>query len=550
MKTIKKLFVLALALLVCTSLTACGSSDDTSSDSDGSTSTWATTVNYAIGGEPDALDPATGADSVTAFISNQLYMPLFNFAEDGSLINEFCTSYEVSDDGLVYTLHFLEGALWSDGVEITAYDVEYAIKRSLGMGVADAYYSYFIADYVLNAAEHSVNMSDVADMDDLGVAVIDNYTLEITLEAPCDYFVGLLTAGVFTPIRSDVAPEHDYLWANTVGYPTSGGFTLESFDSTTSYQMVKNENFYYADDVVIENLVAYVITDQSAQLVAFQTGEIDIATSLSSDVTKIYADQPELTITPSVINYYMRINSQTSDVEALSDVNVRRALQLGIDRSNIILALDAGDVYYELYGDVPKGMEGVDGDFREEQDATDPLVYTDKDEARALMEAAGYSADNPLQIVYYYNQTTMHDTVAQVIQAEFAEIYVELTLQTGEIRTFFDDLDYGFYELGRSAMSADYMDPTTFLDQAVPANQATWTWGDETYADMLSYANSLTGDERMEALHDAEEYLVRDMAYMIPLFGYNQVFLVKAGTEDFESSPQGNATFWYVKVPN
>ena len=250
------------------------------------------------------------------------------------------------------------------------------------------------------------------------------------------------------------------------------------------------------------------------------------------------------------MNYYIMLNAYSEETPALQDVRVRRAIQLGIDRTELVTALDADEVYYELYGYVPKGFDGVNGDFREEADEENQLVYTDKDEARSLMEAAGYSEDNHLQLTYYTNQAAEHSTVAQVIQAQLADIYIDVTLKTGEIRTFFDDRENGLFDMARGAMSADYMDVSTFLDMAASWTQyGHVTWGDETYDQMITESRETSDNtQRLELLHDAETYLVEEMAYTVPLFGYKQICLGQQGVSGYVSSPQGNHVFWYVQV--
>ncbi len=548
-KNLKKLLALLLAMLMVVSLTACSSTESEGSDVPAGDEE--VTFTYATGNEPAPLDPAHGSDSPTSWIVNQVWLPLYNFAEDGGLVPALATSHDVSEDGLVYTIHLRDDAKWSDGEAITAAHVEYGMKRSLGLGTADSYYSYFIGNYVKNAAAHVTNMSDVADMDDVGIKVIDDVTLEITLEKPTTFFPNLLTAGVFSPLRPDFAPEHDYTWADSVGYPTSAAFVPTEIDRASKVVMEKNEEFYDAANVTVDVLVAIPMADQNAQLVAFQTGEIDMATSPSSDVTKVYAEQPELVISNAVINYYTRFNShEGTPNEVLQDPNIRRAIQLGVDRSAIVQALDAGDVYYELNGLVPSGIQGADGEFRSEQDEENMLVYTDKEEAKRLLAEAGYNENNPLEIEYYYNQNAMHDIVAQVYQAQLKEVNINMTLRTGEFKTVLDDIDNGLYSLARSAMSADYMDPTTFLDQALPTNQPVLSWGDDVYAQMIADANAiLDPTERMVALHAAETYLIEEMSYANPLFGYNSVYLVKAGVEGIGYNPQGNGVLWFTSVP-
>ena len=80
------------------------------------------------------------------------------------------------------------------------------------------------------------------------------------------------------------------------------------------------------------------------------------------------------------------------------------------------------------------------------------------------MEGAGFNANNRLALTYYYNQNAMHDTVAAVIRDQLKDIYIDVTLKTAELRTFFDDRSYGRYDLARNAFSADYMDPWNYME--------------------------------------------------------------------------------------
>ena len=543
----KKLLVALLAMMMVFSLAACGGDNGDNGD----TGAIKDTFTYALGGEPNYLDPAIASDSVASYVLNQTYFPLFSIGADGSTVKNACVDYSLDASRTVYTFKLTENNYWSDGQKVVAGDYVYGMLRALGLGSGDSYYSYFIRNYVKGASAYGADATTakIADMTDVAIKAVDDYTIEITLEKPCDYFVGLMTAGVFYPLRKDFAPELDYTWAANL-HPTNGPFVYESIDNATEIVMVKNEYFYDAANIPTNKLVAKIMPDPDAQLMAFQQGGIDFASNVDSSVTKIYAGQPELVISDSVINYYLMMNAYRS-LDALKDVNVRKAIQLGIDRSAIVTALDAGEVYYELYGYVPKGFAGVNGDFRAEQDAENQLIKTDKEEAKRLMAAAGYSEANPLKLEYYYNQAAMHDTVAAVLKVQLADIYIDLTLRTGELRTFFDDRDQqGNFELARGAMSADYMDPTTFLEMANSKNlYGKPTWGDAHYDKLLAEADLLTGTERIEKLHEAETYLVQEMSYTCPLFGYKQIALAAAGTTGMESSPQGNYTFWYVSTP-
>ena len=74
-------------------------------------------------------------------------------------------------------------------------------------------------------------------------------------------------------------------------------------------------------------------------------------------------------------------------------------------------------------------------------------------------------------------------------------------------------------------------------------------FGDETYDNMLRATMTMSGEERMQALHDAEHYAIAEQCWNCPLFGYGTVSLQKPGTTGVINNPQANHIFWYVKCP-
>ena len=541
----KKLLALVLAILMALTLTACGGGGGGGDKP--SEPTFKKTFTYSVGGEPTYMDPARCGDSVTAEIHNEIWYPLFYLTEDGSPAKGDCIDYTIDDSGTVYTFKLDPNAKWSDGVALTADQYVYGIKRCIGMGYEDVGYLTMITNYIINAEAHVGDA--VADMDDVGVKALDDYTLEITLNAKCPFFVSLLPTQVFAAVRSEFAPEKDSEWSNTVGYPTTGAFVPTKIDSASEYILEKNPYFALADQVYCDKLIAKIMPSMEASQMAFQTGEIDYDTSADSSATKV-ADLADAIDIHGNINYYMNINCYTSN-EALQNVEIRRALQLGIDRSAFVTALDAGDVYYELYGFLPVGIPDFKGDFRTNQDNEHKLVYTDKEAAKAIMEKYGYGPNNTLKLEYYYNQNAMHDTVSAVIKEQLKDIYVDVTLKTAELRTFFDDRSYGRYDLARNAFSADYMDPWNYLELMAIYNdpEGRTFFGDETYDKLLFESMELEGEARFAKLHEAETYAIETMCFNVPLFGYGSVSLQKPGTTGVINNPQANHIFWFVKCP-
>ena len=528
-------------------MAACSGGASTSgatSSSSGSSSV----LRVAMGGEANYPDPAIAGDALTGSITILTSSTLYRLTESGEMEPSAATGYDVSDDGLTYTFHLREGMKWSDGSDLTAKDFEYGVKRSLGMSVADAGFNIYISGYLKNGTKYNESNS-VSDMTDLGVEATDDTTLVFTLEKPCDYFPCLTSLGVFSPAKEGVYTEHEYTWADDVDAPVSGPYKLKSIDRSTEVVLEKNDNWYDADNVTTEEIDYKVITDTSAQLMAYQNGEVDFAKSLDTSVIKQYEGQDDLVMPGGVINYYVELNTDDNTTnEALKDKDIRKALSEGVNREELCAALDAGDLYVPLYGFVPKGLPGSkDGsDFREEGG---DLIKEDVDDAKKIMESKGYTEDNPLEIEYYYNDTTVHSTVAQVLQQQLAKINVKVTLKSGEVRTFFDDRTAGKYEAARNAYSADYMDVSNYLSLLVYETQSTKTSSDPGYDKLFNAAAETSDhDERYQLLHEAEEYYVEEMNYNIPLFQYGSFYLMRKGITGIEFTPQGTADLTFVKM--
>ena len=456
-----------------------------------------------------------------------------------------CESYTVSEDNLTYTFKLAEGNTWSDGQPVTAADYEYGMKRSIGYG-PDSAYAYLLYSNVAGGAEANEQMLDVADMTDVGIHALDDTTLEITLAAPCPYFVGLLSNVVAYPLRSDFAVEHESTWANDPSVPTNGPFRLEVVRDKEEVDMVKNEYYVHADEVQTDTLIAKIITDPQAQMSAFQTGEIDLALYVPVDVFVNYADDPALiTIDPVVTNTFLWVNCTGETNPALVDSRVRRALSMAVDREQLIILIGGEDTKYPLYGYVPKGMADADGgDFRENADAAGRYADFNLEEARALMEEAGYNENNRMSLTISYIGSNSNTDVCVALQAMWSEIYVDVELSAAEQKAYAQARKAGQYEVATGSTSADYLDPYYYLERWVSYNQSYKQVNDATYDAMIEDANAQTDPAvRMEKLHEAEQYLVQENAYTIPLYGSSQVALMNPEISGLKHDPTNSVYF-------
>jgi len=548
-KISKKILVALLAVMMVFSLVGCGSKEEEPSGGD-ETPAYKDTFTFAIGGEPSSMDPANAGDSVTGMITAQIQYGLYHIGEDGNMVADSVLDYEVSDDGLVYTFTLREN-YWSDGQRVVAQDFVNGVKHTLTCAPADAgYKTDIMCPWVKNAMKYVDGGISSDEITDIGCVALDEDTLQFTLEKQCPFFISLLSNSIFNPVRSDYAVDGDVTWANSADVPTNGAYHLTYIDKADRFEMTKNEYFWDAENVTTQNLVGLVVEDMDAQLIQFQRGEIDFATAVDATVCSDLFAGTDLFRTSGAINYYMNINCYGEN-EALHDVRVRRALQLGVDRTKICEAMGAGDTYYPLYSFIPDGIPGINGDWNDE---AGELVYLDYEEAKKLLAEAGYDTPDAdgyvLTLNYSYNASTMHSTIADVLASEYKKIGVKFVQNTAELRTFFSDRSNGQYELARNAFSADYIDPICFIELFNNEFATVKTAGDDTVNAKIAESKTIMDkEERFTLLHEVEKYYIEEMCYNVPLLGYGSGYLCAEGVTGTPTSPQANFTFWYVKVP-
>lgn len=494
-------------------------------------------LTVAAGYQFTTFDPALNTEISNSYVLTHLYSGLFRKGADGEVINDLCERYEVSEDGLTYTFHLIPNAIWSDGMPVTAYDFEYAYLRALSYGVDNAWAINDFVTYIEGAEEYSAAAilagpdfdCTTADHRSVGIRAMDNTTLVIKLKTPCVYLTAAIASnGVWMPVRVDYAVQHDSLWSFEGGYPTNGAYTLVECNETEKAVLVKNPKYRFADEVTLDTLTFLCMADEDAQAMAYRAGEIDVALGISTDTAIAYADTDELWLMPQPSNYFLTINSGPTGPDWAKDVRVRRALALAIDKEALVSRLGGSIFYPVLNGYVPDGVAGIEDSFRAEGDADGYTLVYDPEQAKALLAEAGYDASHPLRIVYKYSNSSMHNTVATMLQYMWKAVGVEVEPQAVGSAVFYDQLDQGDFEIARYGYSAvdsaiQYLDLWTTSMQVVPAVDVPEF--DQMVADAHLIADPVAFNQ---ALHAAEDFLVEENVYLIPLFNFNTPALAQS----------------------
>jgi len=287
---------------------------------------------YRIGTEPPSLDPQLGTDTTSHLIVHNVLDGLFEYRGDGSIEPAGALSYEVSDDGLVYTIQLRPEHAWSDGVPMVAQHYVDGVIRLLAPETA-AEYAWLMYD--VKGAE-PFNTGETDDPSTVGIRAVDDYTLEVELEGPRSYFETVLPFSTFYPARLDVIEQGGDQWTEPENYVSAGAYNLESWEHEAEVVLVKNPNYWDADNVTIEKITIPVIQEDATSLALFENDELHVSGYPTEDVPRILEDPvlgEELRISPRPGVYYVGLNTLR---EPTDNVNLRKALAAAIDRESII----------------------------------------------------------------------------------------------------------------------------------------------------------------------------------------------------------------------
>ena len=491
-------------------------------------------LTVAVGSQFTTFDPALNTEFANSYVMVHMYSGLFRRGPEGEVLNDLCESYEVSEDGLTYTFHMMPDAVWSDGKPITAHDFEYSYLRALSYGMENAWAINDFVTYIEGAQEYSAAAllegksfdCTTANHSSVGIEAVDDTTLVLRLRTPCTYLTALMAANAWVTVREDFAVQHESLWAFDGGYPTSGAYTLVECNENQKAVLSRNEKYRYADQVTMDTITFLCMADEDAQALAYQSKEIDIALSVSTETALSYTDKDDLWLMSQPFSYFLAINSGSTGPQWAKDVRVRRALALAIDKEAVVSILGGSQFFPVLNGYVPEGIPGIDGSFRSEGDADGYTLVYDPEQAKALLAEAGYGEGNPLHIVYKYSNNGVHGDVAVVLEQMWKAVGIDVEFQNVESGAFYDQVDQGDFEIARYSYGAgdnalQYLELWTTGMQVVAAVDV------PEFDQMIADAHLIVDPvEFNNAMHAAEDYLVEENVYLIPLFNFDTPVLV------------------------
>jgi peptide/nickel transport system substrate-binding protein len=271
------------------------------------------------------LAPATEGGFGRAFISH-IWMPFFIRDYDGIPQPWLASGYDVSEDGLVYTIHIHEDAVWSDGSPVTAQEAKEYWEYALGPECVSCRLVRYSAFQLIEGAPEVI---DGTATEAPGLVAVDEKTLEIRLTAPKPLLIDTLAH-----YNSGIVKMEDVLkgenWSADGSARVNGPFMVEKWDiDTKEFEIVQNPNWWGEQKPILERISNTEATDENVSFIMWQNDEVDIAQWLTNIREQLRATEPEsFYLIPYATNFYFLMYNA---LEPTDDINLRRALVHAVD---------------------------------------------------------------------------------------------------------------------------------------------------------------------------------------------------------------------------
>ena len=525
---------LSILLATCVTLTGCGSSETNVVAGNKSG-----TLYWGNGTEPQSLDPqiATGVPEhhVISAVMEGLVLKDRKTLEPRPGVAK---TWDISNDGRVYTFYLRENAKWSNGDAHTAHDYVWSWWRALQRALGNQY------AYMLFPIKNAKRYYDgeTSDFSDVGVKAIDNRTLQVTLTNPTPYFLQLLDHYSLFPVHQATiekfgrADERGTRWSYEGNLVGNGPYKLEEWKINRHITVTKNPYYWDEANVSINSIVFKPVDNAVTEERMFRAGALHVTSSIPADKIAIYQEKsaPELKITPYLGTYFYRLNINTPQ---LQDKRVRRALGMAIDRKQLVDNITKGG-QIPAYTMTPPGTMGY---FPES------TLNFDPEAAKRLLAEAGYPNGEgfpPIEILYNTNEG--HRKIAVALQEMWKNyLNIDIKLLNQEWKVYLATESAGDYQISRGGWIGDYVDPNNFLDMFLcnGGNNRTG-WCNEEYDRLiLEVAPSQSSHEqRLKIFQQAETILLEDMP-IIPVYTYTSIKLLHPSVRNFDDNILNQAMY-------
>jgi peptide/nickel transport system substrate-binding protein len=466
------------------------------------------TLYVALEAEPPELDPNLSSAYVDRQVMASLYDKLVDIDENGEIVPMLAKSYDVSDDGKVYTFHLRDGIKFHDGTEFNAEAAKYNLERY--------------------QEEDSVRSTEVEPIE--SVEAVDEYTVRVTLSEPFAPFLAVLTdrAGIMASPKA-IEENNGRISKDPVG---TGPFKFVERVRGDHITVEKNPDYWREGLPKIDKIEYRGIDDENVQYQNLQSGELDIIDSIPLVEFKELQESGDynVSIEPGLgyQGVFLNVTQPPFDNKQL-----RQAVYRLVDRDAIVKAVLRG-----------VGGEAGNSPFSEQSwaysEESDSYPERSVEEAKALLEEAG--EPDGFSFTLKTDPSPINQQIGQVIQNNLKPAGIDVKLEQEEFGTLLDDSTNGNFQALFLGWSGRIDPDLNIYDFTVTNGDFNDSGYSNPEVDKLLNEARITSDRdrRKELYGQVMEILHEDVPYVY-LYHNNQTtdFAMQPTVQGFEPYPDG-----------
>jgi oligopeptide transport system substrate-binding protein len=487
---------------------------------------------FLASSEPETLDPAKWEGSAGGIIGD-LFSGLVQLDTNLQPIPDLADHWDVSADGTVYTFYLRKDVMFHNGKPFTARDVVFSWNRACNPDTESNTASTYLGDILGVPEVISGEASEIS-----GLQILDEYTLQVTLDAPKAYFLSKLAYPSSWIVDSYTVNEIEDRPNGT------GPFKLAKHDEDEVIILTRNAD-YHRGFVSLEYIVYLIYPGYSIRL--FEAGDIDY-TGIDEDLLD-RANDPNDPLYGTVYPYTGLCTSYfVLDVSRppFDDPLVRKAFALAVDkeRYNDVVQEGKGVIAEGLY---PPGLPGYNSEIKSE--GYDPV------KAQEALESSSYAGSANLPEITFTTSgagTDLSPSDALVIQMWEETLGVEITVEQIDYDSYSDQLyaeEHG--QIVSFGWCADYPDPENFADILfhTGSKQNIGSYSNQSLDALLEEARS-EGDveKRLELYQQIEQIIVNDVPAIFVEHSRTYYSVWKSYVQGYVSTPIGVAQNMNLKI--
>ncbi|MDO4552151.1 MAG: ABC transporter substrate-binding protein [Bacillota bacterium] len=494
----KKWIALLLAFAMVFCLFACGGGEEDPAAGDGGEAEGASSVIVGIQQDFDSLDPYIAQASGTEEIMLNVFAGLLSFSPEGEMTPGLAESWEISEDGLIYTFHLREGVTFHDGSDFTAADVKYSLDRLCGK----------------DPDEPEVTKATFADVI-TEVVVVDDYTVEMHINANDASFLAYMYVGMMPEGSGPDQATHP------IG---AGPYMFVDYTPGMGMNLTKFENYYEEGLPKIDEVEVKIFADMSTAVLALSNGEYDYMTVTYDILEQVPADS-------YVIEQYgsntIQLLGLNNSFEPFQDVRVRQAINYAINKDDIISIVAPGS---EKVG---SNFSPVMGFWYE--DLSDYYTY-DPEQAQALLAEAGYSdLTFTCRVASEYDQNV---DAATIIKDQLAQVGVTMELDIIDWNTWLEEVYTNFSHEATVIGFTGKLDPDPVLKRFMQGYGRNFiNFDNDRYTEIIETARLTNDVDERAALYKEAQTILAQEAASVFIQDVTNYVAVNAELQGFVSYP-------------